>query len=165
MALKFEPVCAIIHHVPWMNNPVQKEVAVSEKISYPIRVICVLDSLSHGNKEIQSIREYTQKLGLTFVTREYDHRTYSEDCNFIERLPAFHIYTKTSYRKTFYINSNPYNVIHETLNLYIDKIERKQKKPWKGFLKRCVVSVKKFFHKKTRMEKYNEENKQFVNDW
>ena len=158
---------------PPMNNPIQKELNASnasnacnasKTISYPIKVVCVVDNLSHKNENIKKVREFTHSFSLTFITREYDYHTYSEDCNFIERLPAFHIYVKNSYKKTFYLNSDPYKNIHETFNLYLDKLERKQKAAisWKGFFTKIASSVKKFFHKKTRMEKYEEER---IHNW
>ena len=65
----------------------------------------------------QDIQELCNQNKIGFVGREYDSRNYEEDCEYITRLPAFHIYDG-KYNKwvgTFYEGQNPIEMI-ETYN-------------------------------------------------
>ena len=85
-------------------NPIY---SIEKEKEIPICIVAVIEE--YPNSEIHSIREYAVNEGLTFKTRIYQPYEFSEDRHYIERLPAFHIYRKSSslhYMKTFYMNSN-----------------------------------------------------------
>ena len=141
-------------------NPIEKNINISKpvKVIHPITVKCIVDDLSDKNNDVKKIREYAQSLNIIFITREYNSSKYSDDRDFIRYLPAFHIYEKTYYRNTFYPNTRPYQIIQDTVNQYLEKLKRKEnRRTWKTFFQECIQTLKKPFHKKTQMERYNEE--------
>jgi hypothetical protein len=160
-------------------NPVQetKEAQAAaamaeERVKYPIRICCVLrDHAQYGDELIKSIRDHTVEKGAMFMTRIYDSKKYSEDCNFIERLPALHIYKERSYIKTFYPNTRPLQHVNETVEEYLRVLEsrRLKKDKWNKMFKKVLKWFKAIGKKKTRMELYEEaqeaERVRRVSDW
>jgi hypothetical protein len=143
------------------DNPLvhKSTIKVTEKVRYPIRIYCIVRDLSDTRDElIQEIREHTQNSGAMFMTRIYDSKKFSEDCNFIERLPAFHVYRNYSYIKTFYPNTRPLQHINESIDAYIQKLETKKRQSarWNKRVLSIVAWFKKLLHRKTRMEEYEE---------
>jgi len=108
-----------------MNNPIIKTKTI-KKEPYPITVYCVVDDLSTKNEHILTIKEYVHSLNLNFITREFNSYKHSDDMYYISRLPAFHIYDKTNYVNTFYINTRPFQIIQETLDTYTERIYAKE---------------------------------------
>lgn len=131
------------------NNPIVR----TPKVNYPIMVRCVVDDLSEHNSEILKIREYVHSLNLTFTMREFNSVKYSDDRNNIKRLPAFHIYEKACYRNTFYLNTRPYQIIHDTLVIYKTRVVNREvkKQAWRKFFSNIIVSLKKIGYQ----QKYN----------
>ena len=73
-----------------------------------IRVVCVVNDYSDANNPIiHRVRDHTNKSGGTFEVRMYDYIRKEDDCQFITHLPAFHMYNKRAYLKTFYPNTKP----------------------------------------------------------
>ena len=141
-----------------MNNPVIKPVQPKKPDIYPITVKCVVEALSDNNPEIVTFRNYAHSLNIQFTTREYDSRKYPDDQNFVTRLPAFHIYTNKQYGQTFYPNTRPYQIMQETVRAYIIKQqERLNRRTWIAFYREVKAQVARLFHRKTAMEKYEEE--------
>lgn len=141
-------------------NPIQKTVNIAKplRVLHPITVKCIVDELSDRDATVQKIREYAQSLNIIFITREYDSIKYSEDRDFVQRLPAFHIYEKKCYRNTFYPNTRPYQIIQDTVNQYLEKLKKREnRKTWKTFFQECIQTLKKVFHIKTTLERYAEE--------
>ena len=141
-------------------NPSHKEpVALKEKVRYPIAVACVLDQLSdYDNPLIHQIRDYCINESILFTTRVYNSQAFAVDKDMIERLPAFHMYVKGSYMKTFYPVGRPFQHIDETIQTYIQRQEAKAQRKifWKTAFSRMTTFFKKLLHRKTRMERYNE---------
>jgi len=129
-----------------MSNPLRELMKKSEKIIHPITVRCVVDDLSKISKDIQDIRDYSHDLNILFITREYDSAKYSDDRYHIERLPAFHIYVKKSYKKTFYSNTRPYQIIEEIVENYVKQLKgvEKNKGEVSDLFSKTVNSIKKF---------------------
>jgi hypothetical protein len=143
-----------------------------EKIKYPIRICCILrDNVQYSDELIKSIRDHTIDKGAMFTTRIYDSKKYSEDCNFIERLPAFHIYKEHSYIKTFYPNTRPLQHVNDTVDEYLRVLEvrRLKKDKWNKTFKKVLKWFKSIGKKKTRLELYEEaqeaERVKKVQDW
>ena len=115
-------------------------------LKYPILVKGVVDDLSD---DIRFVRDYANKVNILFETRLYDPRKISEDCNFVERLPAFHIYVKNGYSKTFYLNTRPTQIIDEIVEEYKKKKAAKirQSDYLRGFFANMLKSMRDFFRK------------------
>jgi hypothetical protein len=142
-----------------MMNPLHNEKPKPKKLSYPVKFVCVVDDLSEEAPLLNDIRDYANSLGAIFTTRLYNSRKYSDDCDRIERLPAFHAYVNGGYNRTFYANTRPFQHVEECIQVCIDRDERKKvrkdkwKKKWQTFLK----WIHRISHRKTRMEIYQKE--------
>jgi hypothetical protein len=142
-----------------MENPLVKipELKVPPP-KYPIIVKCIVSSLSEKIPDNLKIRDFAHSMNINFMTREYNSRKYSEDRDFITRLPAFHIYVNNGYRNTFFVNTRPYQIIQEIVREYEATQERKRlKRTWHTFYTELRAYLKATFKKKTAMEKYEEE--------
>ena len=130
--------------------------------SYPVRICCVVDELSDsdGNSLIPRIREHTHKAGATFTTRHYNSRKNSDDRDYVERLPAFHVYINKAHIKTFYSNTRPFQHIDESVERYIKKLAAKKERSerWRQRFTGFVQWMKGLVVRKTRMERYNEDH-------
>jgi hypothetical protein len=142
-----------------MENPLIKtQELVVPPPKYPITVKCVVDSLSDKIPENLKIREFSHNMNINFMTREYNSMKYSDDRDYITRLPAFHIYVHGGYRKTFFINTRPYQIIQEIVQEYEEAQERKRlRRTWRTFYTELRTYLKSIFKRKTAMEKYQEE--------
>jgi len=132
-----------------MNNPIVR-LKKGETIQYPITVYCVVEDLSYKNDENLKLKAYVHSLNITFITREFNSVTNSDDRHNIYRLPAFHIYDRVCYKQTFYLNTLPYQIIHDVLDDYKTRISIKEanKKAWKKFFSNIILSLKKLTFKK-----------------
>ena len=156
-----------------MNNPIyaasvakEKERLDTAKGSHiPVHVTCVLDEYSDFNDSIlHEIRDHCIKKSVLFTTRIYDSNKYSCDRDFIERLPALHVYIKRGYIKTYYPNTRPLQHVDEAVEMYMKRIENanKRKGQWRKRFSAIVKWFKNLTHRKTRMQKYQEEQ---MADW
>lgn len=153
------PIRAVID----MKETVKLDVAKGYHI--PVHIICVLDEYSDfDNHILHEIRDYCNKKSVLFTTRIYDSDKYSCDRDFIERLPAFHIYIKRAYSKTYYPNTRPLQHVDEAVELYMKRLDATKKR--KGVLRKRFLTIvkwlKSLWHRKTRLEKYQEEQ---AADW
>jgi hypothetical protein len=146
-------------------NPLQKPLEKKDGSDFlPIHLCCVLDELSdYNDPHIHAIRDYAISMKIIFKSREYDSRKYSDDCNEIRRLPAYHIYIKGNRYRTFYPNTRPYQHIQETLDEYNAVLERKKLR--KTRLTRFYAAFMSLFKRKTAMEKAGEVRKGKVSEW
>ena len=89
----------------------------------PITVVCVVKYIWDDGEaeEIQQIKDFCESKEITSYTREYNPHTVPDDRHFVERLPAFHIYVKSGYTNTFYLDTHPKHVIRETVQQFMDK--------------------------------------------
>ncbi len=130
--------------------------------TYPITVKCIVDCLSDKIPELPAFREYAHSLNIQFMTREYNSKRYSEDRDIITRLPAFHIYIKKQYRHTFYPNTRPYQIMQDTVAEYKKNINTRTWKDLYIDLKKYLSAV---FHRKTAMERYQEDRPTRIRSW
>jgi hypothetical protein len=135
-----------------MSNPLRELMKKSEKKTYPITVKCVVDDISIINNDIHTIREFSHSLNIMFVTREYNSIKYSDDRDRIRRLPAFHIYVKKSYKKTFYIDTEPCDIIQQTVEKYLKKLEESEKNKLMNLFIRTIESIKSFMNRNNKIE-------------
>lgn len=134
-----------------MSNPLRELMKKSEKKTYPITVKCVVDDISIINNDIHTIREFSHSLNIMFVTREYNSIKYSDDRDRIRRLPAFHIYVKKSYKKTFYIDTDPCEIIQQTVEKYLKKLEESEKNKLMNLFIRTIESIKSFMNRNNKI--------------
>jgi hypothetical protein len=74
----------------------------------PIHICCILDEYDdYDNRIIHEVRDHCIKMQVLFTTRLYDSIKYNCDRDYIERLPAFHIFINRLYIKTYYLNTRP----------------------------------------------------------
>lgn len=100
---------------------------------YPIKLCCVIenDSNSGAYNKIREVQEYASKAGISFYTRLFDPKKYSDDQREIKSLPAFHLYIERSYFRTIYPDIIAINHINECITNYRfsiqEKVKRKEK--------------------------------------
>jgi hypothetical protein len=156
-----------------MNNPIHAATFEKEKdrldaakgFHLPIHVTCVLDEYSDFNDSVlHQIRDHCKVNSVLFTTRIYDSDKYSCDRDFIERLPALHVYIKQGYIKTWYPNTRPLQHVDEVIETYMSRLEgvKKRKGIWRKRFGAIVKWFKNLTRRKTRMERYQEEK---AADW
>ncbi len=90
----------------------------------PITVVCVVKHEWEDDseiQEIQQIKDFCESKAITSYTREYNPHKMPDDRHFVERLPAFHIYVKSGYTHTFYLDTHPKHIIRETVHQFLNK--------------------------------------------
>ena len=110
----------------------------------PITVICVVDDLGEKDERLSKMREFCKGHRIQFKMRVFDSIKYSEDCNNINRLPAFHVKIKRNYQRTFYPNTRPYQHVLECIEIYEqrkDKFKNILPKIYQ-WLKSCFIKSK-----------------------
>jgi len=140
-----------------IKNPIINDSIKQPKIYHPIYVCCVVDELSDYDANILAIRDYVNSMNMIFKRREYDSSKYKDDRDIIKRLPAYHIYIKRNYFRTFYPNTRPYQHIQEALQAYQ---EMEQRNEWRrNRLSRwykAFISLFQMKPRKTEMERLKE---------
>lgn len=127
----------------------------------PIHICCVLDEHSDFNCPVlHAIRDHCSKNSVLFTTRIYDSSKYNCDRDYIERLPALHIFMRRLYIKTYYPNTRPIQHIDDAIEVYTKQLEYKKKIKhiWAKRLASFIKWCRSLTHRKTRMEQYNEEH-------
>lgn len=104
-----------------------------EAFRYPFIVTCVVRYTEDLNEtpHFQLVRTFCAENHISFSAREYDCHRYDEDCNYIEKLPAFHLYSKNGreYLETYYTDQNPIQKIQtEILEWKKNQAKRKARK-------------------------------------
>jgi len=139
-----------------------------QKTYYPVKVCCVVWNLTDANNDaqIKMIKDHAHKSNAHFITRMYDSSKYSDDRYEIKHLPAFHIYIKSSYNRTFYPNTRPLQHIDECIEAYILHVEQKKerRRRWSMLYNSFVSWLRRMSHRETRMERYERENKKDIVD-
>jgi len=104
-----------------------------------LKIVAVIDC---EQDEVQSIKLYCESRNINFIARQFT-RSKSEDINIIHKLPAFHMYVKTAYIDTFYLDNQPHKHIKEGLDMLKAKeinLE-KQKAFWSGLYFKMKKSI------------------------
>ena len=145
-----------------MSTPINKIVKDTRiNPSYPVKIYCIVRDYNESNDVVlHAIRDHTNNSGGIFMTRIYDSRKYSADRDFIERLPALHAYVDNRYIRTFYPNTRPLQHVDECIEIHVKRLNAKENRKgiWKNTISSLMDWFKKLTHRKTRMERY-EENK------
>ncbi len=107
----------------------------------------------------KEIREYCNEGRLVFESRLYDSWRYRHDRDEILRLPALHIAVNGAWERTFYPNTRPLQHIQEVRHAYLMRLEAKKmrKAAWRRWIQERIARVRRWFHRPTAMERYEEE--------
>ena len=143
------------------KNPtavVQKPAPLQSRL--PVRVICVVKSIDEPlSAPVQEIKKFCLDLNLFFETREFDSWKFTHDRDNIERLPAFHIYRRTIYERTFYPDTRPYQHIAEIKAIYVKGLEKKAAKVGKwNFWSRILAYIKRLRNPPSKLDRATVEN-------
>ena len=100
-------------------------------MQYPIEVHYVFQYPHDENDPIlRKIQEFCSLMKIQFQIREFDSRKFSEDRDYITRLPAIQIYTDSEYDITEYPSNNPIlaiRTVYETFELkHLEYLAKKQ---------------------------------------
>lgn len=125
----------------------------------PIKVVFVVKELEDQHNEVlRTIKQFCQEQQLQVETRTYDSSKYRHDRDEISRLPAFHIYVNGLLEQTFYPNGRPVQIIQVQVERYKKKQQERtvKKGRFQRSLARAISAVRRWTHRKTRLEKQNE---------
>ena len=86
-----------------------------------IRITCV----SAYPTQIKLMKEFCEKVKFKFKSRDYDADTYFNDREYIERLPAYHLYINNVHETTFYPGKHIYKEIEDTISDYQSRIKKR----------------------------------------
>lgn len=100
---------------------------------------------------IPRIRQECHARGVRFVAREYAPRKYSEDREFIERLPAMHAHSGVAYKRTFYPDTRPIQIIEEVVAE--SKIKLTAQEVWSRRIDSVVSALRALQRKREREER------------
>jgi hypothetical protein len=139
-------------------NPLNKPKPQPESFWYPFRVCYVQEPGVHVKPAyFDRIKAFCEDNHVVFMARMYQPRKYDEDSEFVERLPAFHVYLdRNLYHDTFYQGRHEMtHVITRFMDEYHQKIIKAREKAeqraayWNG----VVAGFREFFRKTTRLER------------
>jgi hypothetical protein len=125
----------------------------------PIKVVFVLKELEDQHSEVlRTIKQYCQEEQLMVETRQYDSSKYKHDRDEVARLPAFHLYLNGILEQTFYPNGCPIQIIQVQIERYKRKQQERlaKKGRFQRAFARAVSAMRRWTHRKTRIEKQNE---------
>jgi hypothetical protein len=142
------------------ENPIQ--LVKEELFYYPFRVCYVyLNTADKHDPAFKAVKEFCDSHHIPIYSRVYDSRKYDEDCEEIQELPAFHMYTQgMNYpEETFYPTTHPLQKINAYILKWEIELERAEyRRREREARKQGVISFfKNLFVKKTRMEKIAEQ--------
>ena len=128
-----------------------------ESYRFPVRIHYVYNPHERqdpNDTDVVLIRDFCKKNSLYFLAREYDMEKYEEDCNYIQRLPAFQVYYDYAWDSTCYY---PLSAISIAKKLIVE-YEQKQRNvhDWTKKRTRWMEFFRNLFRKKSLMEKTQE---------
>jgi hypothetical protein len=97
---------------------------------YKVRVTLVYDWSRDCNfAENQTIKDFCASNNITFATREYNTYKYSEDREYVAKLPAFQVYVLDDFERTFYPGPDAIQELQAViLGIRIRDAEKKRQK-------------------------------------
>ena len=127
MALPVETNPYIIQHIAFKEQ--EQEI---KKVSRLLEI----EGIYHWNKPVNeevfdSVRAFCAQYRIEFGIRMFNSDAFWQDRECITRLPAFHIYYKDEYEKSFYCEDDPAVMIQEVLRETKDS--KKTKSNWIGW--------------------------------
>lgn len=136
------------------QRQIDEERTRKEAFRFPVRVHYVYyrhEVQDPNDPDIVLIRDFCKKNSIYFAAREYDKDKYSEDCDYVRRLPAFQVYYDGSWDSTCYY---PLSAISIAKKLIVE-YEQKQRRVHDWTKRRSWFSefIQNLFRKKSLMEK------------
>ena len=124
-------------------------------------VIAVLEDLTYySDQDIQKVHRYCITNNIAFESREFDSIKYSIDKHFVERLPAFHIFSESVYMRTFYPVGRPIQIIQETVSAYRHKqAVRAQRRSFRQLFAELFANINIFINRP------KERKRSYSHDW
>jgi hypothetical protein len=101
------------------------------KVYSDLHIECIVYELSDFDDILKQIRIKCQELNIMFMTRKFNSNKYSNDRNFIIKLPALHIFINEQYKNTIFPDydvSKIINIIKLQISIYNDKLKEKERK-------------------------------------
>lgn len=127
MALPVETNPYIIQHIAFKEQ--EQEIKKASRL-------LEIEGIYHWNKPVNeevfdSVRAFCAYYRIEFGIRMFNSDAFWQDRECITRLPAFHIYYKDEYEKSFYCEDDPAVMIQEVLRETKDS--KKTKNNWIGW--------------------------------
>lgn len=124
MALPVETNPYIIQHIAFKEQ--EQEIKKASRL-------LEIEGIYHWNKPVNeevfdSVRAFCAHYRIEFGIRMFNSDAFWQDRECITRLPAFHIYYKDEYEKSFYCEDDPAVMIQEVLRE--TKESKKSKSNW-----------------------------------
>lgn len=125
-----------------------------EAYRFPVRVHYVYyrnEPQDPNDPDITLVRDFCKKNSIYFLAREYNMDKYTEDCDYIRRLPAFQVYYDGSWDSVCYYPLSAISIAKKLIVEYEEKQRRLQ--DWGKKRNRIAEFFRNLFRKKSLMEK------------
>ena len=78
------------------------------------------------------IKQFCEENKISFILRNYNSVEFQDDCDYISKLPAFHLYfQKKGYINTFHLSDDVIRQVeHDINNIKIEEEKKKLRKDW-----------------------------------
>lgn len=104
-----------------------------------LQIVAILNPATNFGEEIvDEVKEFCENKSIIFTAREYDSLAYAKDRDYVESLPAFHIYYGETYMDTFHKDYVEH--IHIALSTKV--------RTFRGVVQRFVWRIKSLYKSK-----------------
>jgi hypothetical protein len=111
-----------------IGNPLRSPKTYNKRFTV---VYVVKDTENFEFLKFESIRDLCLRESIGLNIRNFNSSKYNEDQEFIERLPAIHIYKKQNYLATYYMNEDPIGSIRSKIKEEFETdLARSKKRLW-----------------------------------
>jgi hypothetical protein len=117
-------------------NPIYLEKELEFKKNFTLTLVKKANS-SFDNLYIE-LKKFCQMNSISFIVRDYNSSQFEEDCDYITKLPAIHIYMrKKGYLETFYPSDTYQTNIEKLIEKkeYEEEYKKKNKKSIFSYLR------------------------------
>lgn len=129
------------------QEQLEKEKREKEEFRYDLKVNFILKDTEFINDfaAFHLVKKFCSENNIVFSAREYNSYAYKEDRDYVEKLPAFHLFTRknSDYISTFYANDNPIQKIQSEIVKIKEENEKKLRK--KELWDKKVANLISFF--------------------
>lgn len=136
------------------QEQIEQERKRSESFRFPIRIHYVYpfhDRPDPNNRDVAMIRDFCRRNNIHFLARAYDMEKYKEDCDSIERLPAYQIYYKYDWDSVCYYPLSAVSIVKKLIVEHEEKQRRIQ--DWGKKRNRVVEFFRNLFRRQPLMER------------
>lgn len=122
----------------------RRERSEREAFHYPFCVCAIFYNQTAAEQDmIITIKKWCQENKVPFKAREYDAVRYDEDCHYVARFPAYHIYWNRHHYKTYHWDDKPVHGIMATILEW--KAEQEKKRQREEKMRALAVQVRGWF--------------------